>query len=309
LKAPPNRFNIRGVLTLPELAEKIQIPMFYLRHHRILDFNPAVACAKRRLRFVPRCALFFLGTLLLLLIFGDFGVAERPFPKPQGLVNDYADVIPERYKAKIQAVVGELLQKTEIPVVLVTMPDIGGAEYNDYVNRLYSAWGIGKKAEDKGVLIFLTVKERKMRIETGYGVEGILPDGLVGEIRDRYMIPYFKKDEFGEGMLNGTLAIAQVIAKDAGVRLTGELSPKAAPKGSSGISFLPVVLLLLFFFLAFRRGGLRSLLLGALLMSGRGSSGTGYGGRGFGGSFGGFGGGFGGFGGGMSGGGGAGGSF
>jgi uncharacterized protein len=309
LKGPLNRFNILGVLTLPEFAGKIHISMFCLRHNRILDFIPAEACAKRRPRFVPWCALFFLGTLSLLLILEDFGFAERPFPKPRGLVNDYAEVIPEAYKAKIQAVVSELLQKTEIPVVLVTMPDIDRAEYNDYVNRLYSAWGIGKKGEDKGVLIFLTVKERKMRIETGYGVEAILPDGLVGEIRDRYMIPYFKKDEFGEGMLNGTLAIAQVIAKGAGVRLTGEPAPKAAPKGKSGISFLSIVLLLMFFMLVFRRGGLRSLLLGALLMGGRGSSGTRYSGGGFGGSFGGFGGGFGGFGGGMSGGGGAGGSF
>ena len=57
---------------------------------------------------------------------------------------------------------------------------------NLYANGLYKAWGIGKKGEDKGVLIFFTLKERKIRIETGYGVEGILPDGLVGEILDKY---------------------------------------------------------------------------------------------------------------------------
>jgi len=279
--------------------------MFRLQNHRVPDLTPAETHVKNH----PRFALLFLAILSLVLILGDPGFAERPFPKPLGLVNDYAGVIPDRYKTEIQAVVSELLQKTQIPVVLVTMPDIGGAEYNDYVNRLYSAWGIGKKGEDKGVLIFVTVKERKMRIETGYGVEGILPDGLVGEIRDRYMIPYFKKDEYGQGMLNGTLAIAQVIAKNAGVRLTGQMAPKAAPKKRSGFSFLPLLFFLLFFVFAIRRGGLRSLLLGALLMSGRGSSGRGYGGGGFGGSFGGFGGGFGGFGGGMSGGGGAGGSF
>jgi uncharacterized protein len=277
--------------------------------HRIPDRFPADVRSKRTPLFAQWWLFFFLVPLLFFLTLEKDVFAERPFPKPQGLVNDFAGVIPERYQTKIRAVVSELLQKTEIPVVIVTMPDIGGAEYNDYVNRLYSTWGIGKKGEDKGVLIFLTVKERKMRIETGYGVEGILPDGLVGEIRDRYMIPYFKKDQFGEGMLNGTLAIAQVIAKSAGVRLTGEPVPKAAPKGKSGFTFLPIVLIFLFFILASRRGGFRSLLLGALLMSGGRGFGSGYGGRGFGGGFGGFGGGFGGFGGGMSGGGGAGGSF
>jgi TPM domain len=135
---------------LPEFAEKIQVLMFCLRHHIILDFILAESCAKRRRRLVPRCVLFFLGALLPLLTLGGFGFAERPFPKPQGLVNDYAEVIPERDKTRIGAVVSELLQKTQIPVVVATMPEIGGAEYNDYVNRLYSAWGIGKKGEDQG---------------------------------------------------------------------------------------------------------------------------------------------------------------
>ena len=74
-------------------------------------------------------------------------------------------------------------------------------EYNLYANGLYKAWGIGKKGEDKGVLIFLTVKERKIRIETGYGVEGILPDGLVGEILDKYVVPFLKEGNYGKGSL------------------------------------------------------------------------------------------------------------
>ena len=92
--------------------------------------------------------------LLVFLLASVFVVqAERPFPKPEGLVNDFAGVIPPAYKQKIAALTGVLLKETGIPIVVVTMPDIGGAEYNDYANRLYSAWGIGKKGEDKGVLI------------------------------------------------------------------------------------------------------------------------------------------------------------
>jgi uncharacterized protein len=235
--------------------------------------------------------------------------AERPFPKARGLINDFAEVIPPSYEQQISAITSELLQKTKIPVVVVTMPDIGGAEYNDYANRLYSNWGIGQKGEDKGVLIFVTVKERKMRIETGYGAEGILPDGLVGEIRDRYMMPYLKTNKYGEGLLRGAAAVAQVIAKDAGVKLTGEMPAMkvARKKKRSGLALFPLFLLLLFFLFGRRRGGGGLLLAAMLLGGGRGSYGHGRGG--FGGSFGGFGGGFGGFGGGMSGGGGAGGGF
>ena len=87
---------------------------------------------------------------------------------------------------------------------------------NEYANELYSSWAIGKKGEDKGVLLFVTVEERKMRIETGYGVEGILPDGLVGEIRDKDMVPHFAKNNYGTGLLNGMTSIASVIRKNAG---------------------------------------------------------------------------------------------
>jgi uncharacterized protein len=247
--------------------------------------------------------------ILITLAVIPSSMAANPFPKPQGLVNDFAGVIPQEYEQTLVALTGELLQKTGIPVVVVTMPDIGGAEYNDYANRLYSAWGIGKKGEDKGVLVFVTIKERKMRIETGYGVEGILPDGLVGEIRDRYMIPYFKENRFGEGLLNGVRALSQVMAKDAGVTLTGQAPVRAAPKKrGSGVSFLPLLFLIVFFILAARRRGGGWLLFLPFLLGGGRSYGPRHGG-GFGGSFGGFSGGFGGFGGGMSGGGGAGGSF
>jgi uncharacterized protein len=248
--------------------------------------------------------LAFLAAMLFLA--STLAVAERPFPKPRGLVNDFAGVISPEYEREISALVREVLEKTGTAIVVATMPDIGGAEYNDYANRLYSAWGIGKKGEDKGVLIFVTVKERKMRIETGYGVEGILPDGLVGEIRDQYMIPYLRKDQFGEGILNGTLAIAQVIAKNAGVQLTGTSAvPRRIKKSRSGFSFLPfLIFIFIVLFFSRRRGGSWLFFLPFFFGGGRG-----FGGGGMGDSFGGFGGGFGGFGGGMSGGGGAGGGF
>ncbi|MCP4664796.1 MAG: TPM domain-containing protein [Deltaproteobacteria bacterium] len=247
-----------------------------------------------------------LQAAFLFLLLSAFGIAqaERPFPKPKGLVNDFAHVIPAAQEQKIAAVMVELFQKTQVPVVVVTMPDIGGAEYNDYANRLYGAWGIGKKGEDKGVLIFVTIKERKMRIETGYGVEGILPDGLVGEIRDRYMIPFLKQDKFGEGILNGSLAVAQVIAKGSGVTLTGQMPIKKVKKRRSGLSsIVPLIFIIVIFLVVSRRRGGAWLLL-PLLLGGMGGRGYGSGG-----GFGGFGGGFGGFGGGMSGGGGAGGGF
>jgi uncharacterized protein len=255
-------------------------------------------------------ALALVTVLFLTLACPIVNHAIDTFPKPRGLINDFANVISPQYEQKLTQVTGELLRKTDVPVVVVTMPDIGGEDYNEYANRLYAAWGIGKKGEDRGVLIFVTLKERKMRIETGYGIEGLIPDGLAGEIRDQYIIPYLKRNQFGEGLLNGILAIASIIAKDADVSLTGQVPVKRLPKRRSGLSALVTIflLLLIFFSVGRRRGGLWPLLL--LLFMGRGFGyGGGYGRGGLGGSFGSFGGGFGGFGGGLSGGGGAGGSF
>lgn len=251
--------------------------------------------------------LSIVSFVLLALVISTASHGADGFPKPKGLVNDFANVIEPQYEQKLTQVTGELLRKTGVTVVVVTMPDIEGEDYNEYANRLYAAWGIGKKGEDRGVLIFVAVKERKMRIETGYGVEGIIPDGLAGEIRDQYIVPYLKQNRFGEGLLNGTLAIAQIIAKDAGVGLTGQGPVRRAPKQRSGLSGLLITLIFLglLFSMGRRRGGMWPLLL-LMFMGGRGG---GYGRGGFGGSFGGFGGGFGGFGGGLSGGGGAGGGF
>jgi uncharacterized protein len=117
------------------------------------------------------------------------------------------------------------------------------------------------------------------------------------------MTPYLKQNKFGEGLLNGTVAVSQIIAKDARVNLTGQAPIKVTKKRRSGLSILPIIIFIIIFMgLSRRRSGSWWLFLPLLMGGGRG-----YGSGG--GGFGGFSGGFGGFGGGMSGGGGAGGSF
>jgi len=225
------------------------------------------------------------------------------FPSPRGGVNDFAGVISPEYRSRMESLSREVLEKTGTSVVVAVLPTLGGEELNDYTNRLYSAWGIGKKGQDKGVLIFLAVKERKLRIETGYGVEGILPDGLTGEIMDQYMIPPLRRGDYGAGLYNGLIAVSSVIAKDAGVQLTGgperSLARRAPPsrmKPLSPLTWVLIVIAALFLFLTPQGRQMLPWLL-FLFLSGSGRGGGGFGGFG--------GGGFGGFGGGSSGGGGA----
>lgn len=236
------------------------------------------------------------------------GAAET-FPRPVGAINDFANLISPQYRAEMAALAREVLEKTGAAVVVVTLPTVGDDDPRDYANRLYRAWGIGKKGEDKGVLIFLALKERRIRIETGYGVEGILPDGLVGEILDRDVTPYLRRGDYGQGLLNAMVSVSRVIAKDAKVslgdrpRTSGEMKPadgrkKRGVSWTSNVTSLLVIVFIAVLLLGTKRGRDILPLILFLFLSG--------GGRGGGGGFGGFGGGgFGGFGGGMSGGGGA----
>jgi uncharacterized protein len=256
----------------------------------------------------PYGVITLLAVLIPLWLAVPAAETQDRFPKPVGAINDFAGVIPAEYKNKMEGLFREVLEKTGTAIVVTTVATIGNSEINEYVNRLYTAWGIGKKGEDKGVLIVLALRERKVRIETGYGVEGILPDGLVGEIRDQSMIPWLKKGDYGRGLAEGMTIIAGVIAKNAGVTLTG--SPAAAiakprqTRSDNRWLFWLIAALALSALLGTRQG--RDMLPWILLIIFSGGGGGGRNGGGFGG-FGG--GGFGGFGGGSSGGGGAGGDF
>jgi len=269
---------------------------------------------------IPRKFVFsLLAAISLFLVF--FYVqpvfANDPYPAPQGLINDFANVIPPAYEERMDALAREVLEKAEAALTVVTLQDIGGASIDEYTNKLYEQWGVGKKGEDRGAMILVALKERKVRIEIGYGLEGIIPDGMAGQIRDQAIVPYLKKGEFGPGLFTGLSALSGIIAKDKGIKLAGKPdTPDVRQTGSSRRSrtvygILPFLFLFFIFLFLFRSGrvGMGTFLLLMLLGGGRG----GFGGRGsmggHGSGFGGFGGGFGGFGGGMSGGGGASGSF
>ncbi len=261
-------------------------------------------------RMMKRLAAALLIISAIALLTGPSMAADDAYPRPTGAVNDFANVISPEQRVAMEGLAREVLQKAGTAVVVVTVPTVGDRVVDDYATRLYETWGIGKKGQDKGVLILLAMKERRVRIETGYGVEGILPDGVVGEIIRLQVLPYLKQGDYGRGLLNAMTAVSDIIARDAGVTLTGRTQAQPQPaRPTSGAPVSPFTLVLLaivVILMLFTRPGRQIMAL--LLLSSFGGGGRGYGG-GSSGGFGGFSGGFGGFGGGMSGGGGAGGDF
>jgi uncharacterized protein len=193
-------------------------------------------------------------------------------------------------------------------MALVTLRTLEGEPIEDVANTIFRAWGVGQKGKNEGILLLLVVGERRSRLEVGYGLEPILPDGLSGSIL-RDMRPALRQGQYGEAMMAAAETIGSTIAHAKNVSLNAQLPRRI--RRSSGNS-IPWPLLLLGLFVIFwllragGRGGGGGFLTGMILGSLMGGRGFGGGGGGFGGYDGGSsGGGFGGFGGGDSGGGGA----
>ncbi len=225
--------------------------------------------------------------------------AEVTYPRPTQWVNDFAGVLSSSTIRQLNDIALELKQKTGFELAVAVVDDMQGEDYYTYANKLYEKWGIGTK-DDEGCLILLAIQERKLKIEVGYGAEGYITDGLAGEIADTYMVPYLRDNNWDQGITQGYLALASVIAKHYDVQITGvpEYSGRTARSAGKIIRMIIGIIVLMLIF-GGRMGFFPFLLLGGM---GRGRfSGGGWGN----GSSGGFGG-FGGFGGGLSGGGGVG---
>ena len=178
---------------------------------------------------------------ILLIIFFlsiSFCAFAQKVEFPVGWVNDFAGVIDKEDSQKMTSLIEELRQKTSAEIMVVSINSIVPYDEKDYARAFFDSWKPGKKGADNGVLVFLAVKERRWRIETGYGVEGILPDGLCGEIGRTYMVPNFKAGNYGLGLYEGVSALANVIAKNANVTLAtlGNFKEQAQTSESSPTS-------------------------------------------------------------------------
>jgi uncharacterized protein len=231
---------------------------------------------------------------------------EPTIPTPRGYVSDYAGVIDAATLDELDALIAELKAKTGAEIAVVIVESTEPLTAFDYAMKIAEVWKPGAKGKDNGVVFLAAVKDHRMSIVTGYGVEDVLPDGKVGAIADELVRPAFRRDDYSGGVRAGTQALAAIIAAGAGVRLSG--SPVVPPQRRvpmSTLAFLLILLIIICFLLVSSRLPLWPLFIGGPGRFG-GGFGGGLGGGGFGGGgFGGRGGGFGGFGGGGFGGGGA----
>lgn len=267
----------------------------------------------------PRSGRHAWTTLVLLLV--SIGVlaglahtrraVAAEIPSPRGYVNDFGNVISASEEQRLEAILTRVDSQIGVQIAVVTMPDLGGEDYVDYANRLFTAWGVGGKEKDRGLLILNALQERKIKIEVGYGLEGVLPDGRVGRILDGDVVPLLAAGEYGSAYLSAVRATMRPVLQDMQrdpaeidqiiANAGGRLPERRKQNDGIPIQLIIFIIFILISISSRRRGR------GTYWIGGPGGFG-GFGGFGGGGSFGGGGGfgGFGGFGGGSSGGGGAG---
>ncbi len=248
-----------------------------------------------------RAAIFLLALPLLL---HAEPIAQL---RPTDYVNDFANILDQGTIKRLDDICQQIDQKAHAQIAVVTINSLDGSDIESYAVDLFKKWGVGSKASDHGVLILLAVQDRKYRIEVGYGLEPILPDGKVGGF-GREAVPFLRQNNYSGAILLMTSRIADVIAQDAGITLTGarpEISEQPQEHLGKGISPGGMVVLAIIIVLVLFVPPLRRILFWMILFGGGGGGGYRGGGYSGGGGFGGGGGGFGGFGGGSSGGGGA----
>ncbi len=255
--------------------------------------------------------------VLFILLSGNFRLSAQDIPErpvPPRLVNDFAGILVGDEANLLELKLVRFNDSTSTQVTVVTVKSLNGYDKQDYAQRLGQKWGVGQKGKNNGLVILVKPKyaneKGEVTIQTGYGMEGILPDITCKRIVENEMIPRFTEGNYYAGLEAGTNTIISISKHE----YTADQYNKRTKKKPYGM-LVPILILavVVFWVRSNRGGGMHSVgknlpfwatlfMLGSM---GRGDSGGSWGGF----SGGGDGGGFGGFGGGSFGGGGAGGSW
>ena len=165
-------------------------------------------------RRLPAVTLL-LPTLLVLLwaLFTALPAAAEPtFPKLTGRVTDAAGVLPAETAAALEAKLKALEDTTGTQLVVATVPDLQGYEIDEYGYQLGRAWGIGQKGTNNGAILLIAPTQRKLRIEVGYGLEGVLTDAVSSRIIRQAIVPRFKAGDVAGGVGAGAETARQFLA-------------------------------------------------------------------------------------------------
>lgn len=162
------------------------------------------------------------SVIILLLAAGVAFGAEVPYLS--GRVNDNAEILSPETRRSLSEQLKAHEDKTGNQIVVLTIPTLGGESIEEYAVKVFQDWKLGQRGKDNGVLVVVSIQDRRMRIEVGYGLEPTLTDLMAGRIIRNVMTPRFKAGDYNGGVLEGVQAIITVLEK-------GEAAGPAAGTG------------------------------------------------------------------------------
>ncbi|WP_026314641.1 TPM domain-containing protein [Heyndrickxia acidiproducens] len=237
----------------------------------------------------------FVAAIALSLLFAVLGggvaaSADADIPSPSGdiYVQDFAGVLTDGQKQEMISLGKQLHAETKAQVAVLTVDTIGkNTTLEEFSNQAFRKYGLGDEKLNNGVLIVLAMKDEKIRIEVGYGLEGALPDGKIGRILDQYALPYLKENKPDQAIANTYKKVVNETAKEYNVDIKSD--PKAYEEPSNGSTATPLsfwkqiligigLLFLIFIDFKFFGGTMTYFLINLLSMFFRGGGGGGSGG-------------------------------
>lgn len=178
---------------------------------------------KKKRRIVLLCVMLLIAGVFVATLTGCSNSNKIPIPTVEEgvFVYDEDDIIDDEVEGKINDMLVDLEEKTEVEFAVMTVEDLQGWEIEDYANNLFNTLGIGKKGEDNGLLLLISRPDERVRIEVGRGLEGCLNDAKCGRILDDYFVPYRESDEYTKGTELTAQAILNVLADEYDVQIQG----------------------------------------------------------------------------------------
>lgn len=173
--------------------------------------------------------------------------------KPEGFVSDFAKVIDPASKSQLERYCEAAQRSTGVQMAFVTVDSLQGEPIEDVANAIARAWGVGQKGKNEGLLLLLSVQDRRSRLEVGYGLEPILPDGLAGSVL-REMRPALRQQHYGEALIAAAQTLGDTIAKAKNVSIDVTLPRRIRPTSTDSIPWPLIIGVFLLFAWLMRSG-------------------------------------------------------
>lgn len=196
---------------------------------------------RRRAPDVPARSVLALAVLAATLFFTAFAgyaaapasaqdVGEAWFPgRPEGYVNDYVGVLSAAQRQELEAISARTKEETGAELGVAIVPTTKPLDARLYAVKLFEKWGLGERDKDNGLLVLVALDDRRVEVEVGYGLEGLLPDQKVGRILDEHLVPHFKAGRYSDGLKAALEAFSREVAMGFG----GAVGTGSAAGGSS----------------------------------------------------------------------------